>query len=157
MHKFSVSFILLFLGWILLTGTLNTMELLIGMTISIIIADLCGKFMFYESPYQLFNPKSFINLLIYLLVLLSVEIKSHIDVATRIITGNINPAIISITTDQTSDFTKTLVANSITLTPGTLTLRIDKNHKDLYIHCLGYDPKKNISEPFEKQAKKVIA
>ena len=157
MHKFSVSFILLFIGWIMFTGSLSRAELLAGIAVSIIIAWLCGKFMFFESPYQLFNPKSILNLIIYLFILLYSEIKSHIDTASRIITGNINPAIIKITTDQTTDFTKTLVANSITLTPGTLTVKIDKNHKDLYIHCLDYSPGKNISELFEKHAKKVIA
>lgn len=157
MHKFSVSFILLFIGWIMFTGSLCRMELLAGITVSIIIAWLCGKFMFFESPYQLFNPKSILNLILYLFILLYSELKSHIDTASRIITGNINPAIIKITTGQATDFTKTLVANSITLTPGTLTVKIDKNHKDLYIHCLDYSPGKNISELFEKHAKKVIA
>ncbi len=157
MHKFSVSFILLFIGWIMFTGSLSRAELLAGIAVSIIIAWLCGKFMFFESPYQLFNPKSILNLIIYLFILLYSEIKSHIDTASRIITGNINPAIIKITTHQTTDFTKTLVANSITLTPGTLTVKIGKNHKDLYIHCLDYSPGKNISGLFEKHAKKVIA
>ncbi|MFH1433045.1 MAG: Na+/H+ antiporter subunit E [archaeon] len=156
MHKFSVSFILLFIGWILFTGATYPAELIIGIAISIIIADICGKFMFYESPWQLFNPKSMINQIIYLFILLYSEIRSHIDLAARIITGNINPAIIKITTIQTTDFTKTLVANAITMTPGTLTLKIDSNEKDLYIHCINYTKKEDIHGLFERYAKKVI-
>ena len=157
MHKFSVSFLILFASWLLLTGAPTRLELIAGITVSVLVAHLCGKFMFYESPYQLFNPKSIINLAIYSIVLLNAEIKSHITTASAIITGNINPGIIKITTTQTTDFTKTLVANSITMTPGTLTLKIDKNHHDLYIHCLNYNPKKDISTQFEKHAKKVIS
>ena len=156
MHKFSVSFLLLIASWLLMTGAPTTLELIVGITASLIIARLCGKFMFYESPYQLFNPKSILNLAIYSIVLLGAEIKSHITTASSIITGSINPAIIRTPTTQTTDFTKTLVANSITLTPGTLTLKIDKNHHDLYIHCLNYNQKKDISTQFEKHAKNVI-
>ncbi len=97
------------------------------------------------------------HLAIYSIVLLGAEIKSHITTASSIITGSINPAIIKIPTTQTTDFTKTLVANSITITPGTLTVKIDKNHQDLYIHCLNYNPKKDISTQFEKHAKNVIS
>ena len=157
MHKFSVSFLLLLAAWLLMTGAPTRLELIVGITASILIAHLCGKFIFYESPYQLFNPISIINLAIYSIVLIGAEIKSHITTASSIITGSINPAIIRIPTTQTTDFTKTLVANSITITPGTLTVKIDKNHQDLYIHCLNYSPKKDISTQFEKHAKNVIS
>ena len=157
MHKFSVSFLLLLAAWLLMTGAPTRLELIVGITASILIAHLCGKFIFYESPYQLFNPISIINLAIYSIILLGAEIKSHITTASSIITGSINPAIIRIPTTQTTDFTKTLVANSITITPGTLTVKIDKNHQNLYIHCLNYSPKKDISTQFEKHAKNVIS
>ena len=157
MHKFSVSFLLLLAAWLLMTGAPTRLELIVGITASILIAHLCGKFIFYESPYQLFNPISIINLAIYSIVLIGAEIKSHITTASSIITGSINPAIIRIPTTQTTDFTKTLVANSITITPGTLTVKIDKNHQNLYIHCLNYSPKKDISTQFEKHAKNVIS
>ena len=157
MHKIGASFILLFLGWVLLTGTLYPLELLIGLFVSILIADICGRFMFYESPSKLFNPKSAINVTIYLGMILYSQIQSHLDVAGRIITGKINPAIIKIKTDQTTDFTKTLVANSITMTPGTITLRVSKSENEFYIHCLGYEEGMDISGMYEKQAKKVIA
>ncbi len=157
MHKFSVSFLLLLAAWLLMTGAPTSIEFIVGITASLIIAHMCGKFMFYESPYQLFNPKSILNLAIYSIILLGAEIKSHLTTASSIITGSINPAIIRIPTTQTTDFTKTLVANSITITPGTLTIKIDKNHHDLYIHCLNYNPKKDITQQFEKHAKNVIS
>lgn len=156
MHKFSASFILIFISWTLLTGSLHPFELLVGLFVSLIIADICGKFMFYESPYRLFNPISLLNMIIYLFIILYAEIQSHIDVAGRIITGKINPAIIKIKTDQTTDFGKTLIANSITMTPGTITLNVAKNENEFYIHCLNYEPGMDISDMYEKQAKKVI-
>lgn len=156
MHKFGASFVLIFLGWVILAGSIHPFELLVGLFVSLIIADICGKFMFYESPYRLFNPISIVNIVIYLFIILYAEIQSHIDVAGRIITGKINPAIIKIKTDQTTDFTKTLIANSITMTPGTVTLRVGKNENEFYIHCLGYEEGMDISGMYEKQAKKVI-
>ncbi|RLG12551.1 MAG: hypothetical protein DRN71_05970 [Candidatus Nanohalarchaeota archaeon] len=118
MHKFSVSFLLLLATWLLMTGAPITLELIVGITASLIIAHLCNKFMFYESSYRLFNPKSLLNPGIYTIILIGSEIKSYITTASSIITGSINPTIIRTPTTQTTDFTKTLVANSITMTPG---------------------------------------
>ena len=62
--------------------------------------------------------------------------KANIDVAYRVITGKINPGIVKITPKLTTDLGITLLANSITLTPGTLTVDIDENSNDLYIHWI---------------------
>ena len=62
--------------------------------------------------------------------------KANIDVAYRVITGKINPGIVKISPNLKSDAAITLLANSITLTPGTLSVDIDENNNDLYIHWI---------------------
>jgi multicomponent Na+:H+ antiporter subunit E len=47
----------------------------------------------------------------------------------------ISPQIIKFKSDLPHDVALTTLANSITLTPGTLTVDIDEN-KTYYIHCL---------------------
>lgn len=61
--------------------------------------------------------------------------KANFDVAWRIITGKIKPGIVKISPKLKTDFGTTLLANSITLTPGTLTVDIDKEN-NLYVHWL---------------------
>jgi multicomponent Na+:H+ antiporter subunit E len=48
----------------------------------------------------------------------------------------INPGIVKVKTSLQSDIGLTLLANSITLTPGTLSVDIDKDNSVLYIHWI---------------------
>ncbi len=76
------------------------------------------------------------RLVSYCLSMTYLIIKANIDVATRVLDPDlpINPAIVEYQTKLKSNLAKTIYANSITLTPGTLTVEIDKNK--LYVHCL---------------------
>jgi multicomponent Na+:H+ antiporter subunit E len=68
-------------------------------------------------------------------------IKANVEVAYMIITGKINPGIVKIKPDVKTDLGVVMVANSITLTPGTLTIDVgDKN--ELYVHWLNVTKKK---------------
>ena len=62
--------------------------------------------------------------------------KANFDVAYRVITGKINPGIVKISPDLKTDLGITMLANSITLTPGTLSVDIDEDRNDLYIHWI---------------------
>jgi len=61
--------------------------------------------------------------------------KANIDVAKRVITGNIRPGIVKVNPGLTNDVAKTLLADSITLTPGTLTVDVD-DEGNFYIHWI---------------------
>jgi len=70
--------------------------------------------------------------------------KANIDVAKRVITGKIRPGIVKVTPALKSDVARTLLADSITLTPGTLTVDVD-DAGGFYIHWL-YVEDENPSE-----------
>jgi multicomponent Na+:H+ antiporter subunit E len=57
------------------------------------------------------------------------------DVAKRVITGEINPGIVKFNPHLKTDMGRMMLANSITLTPGTLTVDIDEDGV-FYIHAL---------------------
>ena len=63
-------------------------------------------------------------------------VKANLDVAYRVLHLNlpIRPGIVKVTTILKTDLAKTFLANSITLTPGTLT--IDVIGSNMYIHCI---------------------
>lgn len=79
-------------------------------------------------------------------------IKANIDVACRVIHPAlpINPGIVKVKTTLTSATGLTFLANSITLTPGTLTVDIDKQNGILYIHWI------NVTEKDVERATEVI-
>ncbi len=80
--------------------------------------------------------KFVINFPIYLVVLLVEMVKANLDVALRVINPSlpISPGFVKITTDLKSDWLKFILANSITLTPGTMTL--DVEGQELTVHWI---------------------
>ncbi len=142
MSKFAVSFMLLFLGWLALTFTVNVQEVILGLFISLVIAHISNEFFFHKKPLKPLNPVRWIHAVAYIFVFIWMEIISHLELAYRIITGKISPGIIKLETGHATDVGKVLLANSITLTPGTLTIKAGKN---LYVHWIGFEEKKERS------------
>ena len=65
-------------------------------------------------------------------------VKANIDVAKRAFSRNINPGFVKVKTDLKSDYGLSMLANSITLTPGTIVMDIyeEDNENYLYIHWI---------------------
>jgi multicomponent Na+:H+ antiporter subunit E len=63
-------------------------------------------------------------------------VKANLDVAMRVLHPDmpIRPGIVKVTTGLTSEMAKTFLANSISLTPGTLTMDVDG--QDVYVHWI---------------------
>ena len=140
---------LLFIMWLILTANIQIANLLIGAAISFSVALLYLK---------IFTHKEFESINIYYLgqyavILVKNLIISNFQIAKRILSPNMNlsPAIVAVKTELKSDWKKLLLANSITLTPGTLTLDIEGD--TLYIHiieCKDMDDTKYITQEFER-------
>ena len=143
--NFIISFIFSFIIYLLLsTGSGNILywsqaEIVIGIGLSIIsgliIQWILGSVRIKVSS-KFLNPLRWVLFLIYAFgpFLLSL-LKANLIVACRVVTGKINPGIVKISPNLNTDFGTVLLANSITLTPGTLSVGIDKNN-DLYVHLL---------------------
>jgi multicomponent Na+:H+ antiporter subunit E len=85
----------------------------------------------------------------YLLIFLPIEIiKSNIQVALAVLfpKNNIKPGIVAVPINLKTDWGITLLANSITLTPGTITLDVSPNKKLIYVHCLALENPKDFAE-----------
>lgn len=102
------------------------------------------------------NPKALLFLFVYFWVFLYELMKSNLDVALRVIspTLKINPGIVKVKTRLKSKMGRLLLANSITLTPGTLTVEIVED--TLFIHWIDVSStdvkvaSREIVEGFEK-------
>jgi multicomponent Na+:H+ antiporter subunit E len=80
---------------------------------------------------------------LYLLAFLRELVTANVDVAYRVLAPSmpIDPAVLVLPLRVRSDFAITLIANSITLTPGTLTMDYDAETNTLYVHSIdGSDP-----------------
>ncbi|HEC91519.1 MAG TPA: cation:proton antiporter, partial [Candidatus Atribacteria bacterium] len=103
----------------------------------IIVSIIATKVLFQKRGYRMLNPLRWVIFLIYLIGPFFLAMaKANIDVAYRVITGRINPGIVKISPGLKTDLGITMLANSITLTPGTLSVDIDEKNNDLYIHWI---------------------
>jgi len=61
----------------------------------------------------------------------------------RIISGKIKPAIVKVDPEIQDEMGVYLLVNSITLSPGTLTIGTDPEKRKLFIHCLYWNKSKD--------------
>jgi len=144
MIAFIITTVICFITYLLLTtgsgtevlGLWSFYELLFGAILSIIVG-IIARNIFVKKSLRMLNPVRWFMFLGYVIGPFFVGMaKANFDVAYRVITGKINPGIVKISPDLKTDLGITMLANSITLTPGTLTVDIDENKNDLYIHWI---------------------
>jgi multicomponent Na+:H+ antiporter subunit E len=132
-----IVFVFALLVWFALTDIKNYQEVLIGIAISLLVTFLAGHFLITTEKSQ--HPvKRVIHFLFYILKFFWEMIKANLEVAYLVIHPMlpIKPGIVKIKTKLTKDSAITVLSNSITLTPGTLTIDINEQKKELYIHWI---------------------
>ncbi len=133
-----ILFVLAFLVWALLSWVPDWQHLILGLFVAAFVAFMTGD-LFVERPHILRHPlRYWYFCFLYLPVFLWECIKANLDVAYRVLSPRlpINPGIVKVKTTLKSDTALTFLANSITLTPGTLSVDIDKEQGVLYIHWI---------------------
>jgi multicomponent Na+:H+ antiporter subunit E len=141
--------------WLLLTWSVGWPSLAVGAVLSLVTAVVFGGELPLE-PVRLLNPRRWLWLLVYIPVFAYQCFKANLDVALRVLSPGLalKPGIVKIRTSLKSDLARTFLANSITLTPGTMTVEIEDDV--LYIHWIDVkteDPEKAgqiIKGPFER-------
>ena len=125
-------------AWALLNWVPDWQHLVIGVFVSALVAYLTGD-LFVQRPHVFKHPERYWYFITqYVPVFLWECLKANIDVAYRVIHPNlpINPGIVKVKTTLKTDTGLTFLANSITLTPGTLSVDIDREKNVLYVHWI---------------------
>lgn len=144
--------ILLALIWAAVTGSFTLANLVFGFLLGALtlylIREQVGSLGYFRRGFKL---ASLILLFIYELVLSAVRV-ALLVLSPRM---SLKPGIFSYPLQVDRDFEITLLANMITLTPGTLSVDVSEDRKVLYIHaihCLDPDTlRRDISEGFERK------
>ena len=130
-----IVFVLSFLTWLALTGNPNRQQVIVGLLVSALVSLSAGHFLVTTvKKNSLF--KRCIYGVGYLFVFIWEMIKANVHVAYIVLHPKlpINPGIVRIRTALKKDTSLTVLCNSITLTPGTLTVDIHPRGGYLYIH-----------------------
>ena len=157
-----IYFILGFIIWMLLTWSTDTQVIIAGLIASAIVAILFHEIL--PKEHHLFiSPMRLFWLLVYLPVFFYYVMKANLDVVYRALHPKmpIKPGIVKIKTELTTESGITALANSITLTPGTLTVDLTDDGF-LYVHWINVksddieEATKHIAHKFEWFLKRIF-
>ena len=146
--------------WAAMTGTFSGLNLLLGAAVGAIAVWLLrGSFAEARSLRQLVNVVALIGM--FLKELLASAIRVAIVVLTPDLKSALRPAIIAFPLSVKSDAEITLLANLVTLTPGTLSIDVSEDRSILYVHTLTLGSREamiaEIAGGFEAKVRKVFS
>jgi len=134
--RYIVTFLILFLNWVIWSGMFDAFHLALGVISCIIVTYTTHDILFAREKFsykQIIEAWRFIK---YIPWLLWQIILSNIHVAGLVLSPKmpIEPHMIRVKTRLKKDISVVTYANSITLTPGTITADITDG--EFYIHCI---------------------
>jgi multicomponent Na+:H+ antiporter subunit E len=159
--RFLALFLLSMLFWLLITFSLDPIQLLAGAAVSLLTAALFSRY-YVRSVGKFLEPARWYWLVVYLFVFTWECIKANFEVAYRVLHPAlpIRPGIVKVKMGVKSDLARTFLANSITMTPGTLSVDIIGDY--LFVHWIyvkSTDPQvysEDIAGRFERYIKKIF-
>ena len=149
-------YLLFLFAWIIFNGKVTLEILIFGVIVAAVMLAFMCKFMDYSLKKEVNVYKKSIWFLAYVALLLREIVKANLAIIPKILTveEEMEPIIVRFRTTLKSDFTKMLLANSITLTPGTFTISLEND--EYVIHCLDTSLVSDLEQSvFEKALKKL--
>ncbi len=151
--------LLLTLVWIVLNERLTPGTVAFGFAMSIIAIVTTNRLVLKESYLDRYQVRPLL-IVAYAFRLLWAIYVAGFQAIARMLRGRVNVGIVEIETHLQNEFAVTLLANSITLTPGTVTLdREGQKMKVIWLDCVTHDPAiagPAIKGPFEGLLEKAI-
>ncbi|WP_028671777.1 Na+/H+ antiporter subunit E [Saccharospirillum impatiens] len=125
--------LLLLITWLLMNNSVSPGQILLGGILALVIP--LGTASMRKTQPTLKKPFLAVK---YLLMLMGDIIVSNIEVAIQVLgpVRNITPGFIAVPLDISQDLPITLLASSISLTPGTVSLEVSEDKQWLYVHVL---------------------
>ena len=124
---------LCFVAWLAVTRDLHPLSLAGAAALSAAAAGFSARVFFEENPLEAIRPFYRIDLIALLLVVLLIQgYIASAELIFRMLTGRYHPGVVRIRTRLRSRLGRVLLANTITLVPGTMSLWLQDRH--IYVH-----------------------
>ena len=129
-------YLVFFLIWVIFNGQFTLEIAAFGVVIAGLMYWFLCKFLNYRPRTDLILAKKFFQMLHYVFVLFKEIIKANFVVIKMIMSSiyEIEPAVVRFKTDLKTTPARIMLANCITLTPGTITVSLEEN--EYVVHCL---------------------
>ncbi len=130
--------------WIVLNGKITLEIAIFGLVISVVMFLFICKFMDYSIKKEIALFKNIFAVIGYIILLIVEIIKANISAAKLIFSARyeLEPVLVTFRSPLKSSFLNVVLANSITLTPGTITVSMEDNV--FVVHCLDKELAKDI-------------
>lgn len=132
--------------WIIFNGNFTLEILLFGLVIAALMLAFTCKFMDYSLQREFKIYKKIFLFIKYVFVLIKEIVKANMNVIHLILTQKeeVNPVLAHFHSDLKTAPGKALLANAITLTPGTITVTLEDS--SYTVHCLDEDMAEGMNE-----------
>ncbi|MCD8380607.1 MAG: Na+/H+ antiporter subunit E [Lachnospiraceae bacterium] len=129
-------YILFFIMWILFNGQITLEIVLFGLVIAAVIYWFICKYMDYSVQKDILIIKQLLRIVEYLAVLLWEVVKANIVLLGIILNlyQKPEPVLVTFHASLKTQTARAVLANSITLTPGTITVNLQDD--EFTVHCL---------------------
>ena len=140
--------LLFFVAWLIFNGRVTLEIVIFGVAVSVLVFAFVCKFMDYSVEKERTFYKKVPQFCKYLVLLVKEIIQANLAVCRMILTRKetMEPVIVKVHTDLQTETAKVILANSITLTPGTITVSLAD--QELLVHCLD----KSLAEGMEESS-----
>ena len=134
----------LLVSWVLWSGIYKPLLLWLGLFSCLLSVWLAQRMGFFRHPMSL---RTLLRLPAHWFWLLGEIVRSSVEVARVVLSPSlpISPTLVELTTTEASDAGKVILGNSITLSPGTVT--IDVHEDRLLVHCLTQHSASQLQDP----------
>ena len=125
----------LLIVWLMLNNSLSPGHILLGTVLGVVIPLVC-------QPLRIPQPKFKrpMKLFFFTLLVLIDVVKANIEVALLVLgpSSRINPGFVAIPLDLHEALPITMLASTVTMTPGTVSAELSSDKKFIYVHVFKY-------------------
>ena len=146
--------VLLAACWVFLTGSFEVLNYLFGFFIGYLVIALIHNLAPSLQGYPQRLPRFFAFLGYFIRELVQANIKVAIDIVTP--PWHMKPGVIRFTVSDLNDLEITVLANLISLTPGTLVLDVSEDKSTLFVHSMFLDDENQVQDDLQHLEQRLL-
>jgi multicomponent Na+:H+ antiporter subunit E len=146
--------LILAIAWVVVSGNFTEVNFLFGMLVGYGILSIASRQIEGGSTYVRKVPKIIGFIGFFIVDLIKANLRVAYDVVTP--THLMRPGVIAYPLSAEADVEITILANLITVTPGTLSLDVSSDRKKLYIHAMYLDDEEGVRANIRELERRVL-
>ncbi|KAA0874211.1 Na+/H+ antiporter subunit E [Nitrincola tapanii] len=146
--------LLLALIWVVLTGDLSGINLFAGLVLGYLVLGLMQRQVPILRGYTSRLPRLIRFFFFFIKELVMANLKVAFDIVTPI--WHMQPGVIALPLEARTEMEITMVANLISLTPGTLSLDVSDDRRVLFIHAMFLDDEEALRASLKEMERRVL-